>query len=103
MKDIRRTTGIGALFNNTLISAVQAAFASGHASAGIFEGDARQAVNQDQEADAAEIRRRDEEKILLEALVDHELKNDVGCSVSGLYDLVGTSRTVSISVDYFLL
>jgi ubiquitin carboxyl-terminal hydrolase 14 len=88
MKDIRRTTGIGALFNNTLISAVQAAFASGHASAGIFEGDARQAVNQDQEADAAEIRRRDEEKILLEALVDHELKNDVGCSVSGLYDLV---------------
>lgn len=89
-----RTKGFGKLaarFTESIGQAIQQAFASGSGFAGIYESDGLQAIKEEQEADAEEIRYRDEEKLLLEGLVDQELKNNVGCSESGLYDLVGAS------------
>jgi ubiquitin carboxyl-terminal hydrolase 14 len=42
---------------------------------------------------------REQELKDLEALVDPGLKGDLGCSVSGLYDLVGTSLLLTVSLS----
>jgi ubiquitin carboxyl-terminal hydrolase 14 len=96
MTQRRSEVGPQAMFNNMLHGAISRAFSSesGRSTTGIYSSDVQRAWNEQQEADAEEIRLRDEEKILLQGLVDSELKNDMGCSVSGLYDLTGRFLTL---------
>lgn len=91
----RSTTGIGGLFMNAFASSVGAAMQTGRASFGIYAHDIRRAMAEDDVADREELRRREEERISAEKLLHEELKNDIGCNTTGLYDLVGTSFNLS--------
>jgi ubiquitin carboxyl-terminal hydrolase 14 len=92
IRESSRTKGSSALLMNTLTQALSMAMGSetGHGTGYIYESDAMQAAKEDHEVHQEDMAHRDRERLEVEGLVDQELRSDIGCSVSGLYDLVGT-------------
>jgi len=88
-----RTKGLNALFLNTFTQAVSTAARSetGRGTGYIYQSDIMRAVREDDEVHQGEMAHRDRERMEIEGLADQELRSDTGCSISGLYDLVGTS------------
>ena len=86
-----RTKGANALIMNTLTQAMTEAASSetGRGRGFIFERDVLRAVREDNEVFVDEMVHRDRERKELEELVDRDLRGDVGCNLTGLYDLVG--------------
>jgi ubiquitin carboxyl-terminal hydrolase 14 len=90
-KESRSTKGANALFMNTFTQAITAAMSSetGRASGAIYESDILRAAREDNDVFVYEMAHRDRERKELEELVNRDLRGDVGCNITGLYDLVG--------------
>jgi len=90
-RESRRTKGGSALMTNILTQAIATAFGSetGCASRAITQRDISQVIKEENELFVEEMAYRDRDRRELEELEDRELRSDVGCSISGLYDLVG--------------
>ena len=90
-KESRSTKGAHALFMNTFTHAITTAMSSetGRASGGIYQSDILRAAREDNEVFVDEMAHRDRERKDLEEMVNRDLRVDVGCNITGLYDLVG--------------
>lgn len=99
-KECRASKGSSALLMNTLTQAMTVAMTSetGRGAAGIYQRDILRAAREDDESFVEEVAFRERERNDFKELLDQELRDDVGCSVSGLYDLVGTYVLAALSI-----
>jgi len=90
MHESRRAKGGSALFINVLSRTVATAMSSetGRGTGLIYQSDIRQAVKEEHEIFAEEMAVRAGERRELEEVINRELRDDEGCSASGLYDLI---------------
>jgi ubiquitin carboxyl-terminal hydrolase 14 len=87
----RRNKGGAALFTRTFSQGISTAMSSetGRATIGIYDSDIQRAIREENEVLEDEMTIQARERREVEELVDQELRDDVGSSVSGMYDLVG--------------
>jgi ubiquitin carboxyl-terminal hydrolase 14 len=90
IRESSRTKGTTALFMNTLTQALSTMPETGRGTGYIYQSDITQAAREEHEVHQEEMVHRDRERMEVEGFVDQELRSDIGCSTSGLYDLVGT-------------
>lgn len=83
--------GTSAVLFDILGQAVDRALETGRGTSGVYRDDILRGVEGDKQNDAEEARCREEEKVKIQTLVHPDLKGDIGCNASGLYDLVGAS------------
>ena len=104
IEEARTTRGGNGLLMNALDQALSMATRSetGRGTAVITQGDIMRAVREEHEVFQGEAAYRDRDRRELEELVDQELRGDVGCSISGLYDLVGAFLHSHLSFHFHL-
>ena len=101
IEEARTTRGGNGLLMNALEQLSMATRSeTGRGTAVITQGDIIRAVREEHEVFQGEVAYRDRRE--LEGLVDQELRGDVGCSISGLYDLVGAFLHSHLSFHFHL-
>jgi len=97
----RRNKGGAALFTRTFSQAISAAMSSetGRATIGIYDSDIQRAIREENEVLEDEMTIQARERREVEELVDQELRDDVGSSVSGMYDLVAIIAHEGVAAD----